>query len=193
MANEAMAIQFSPESMKNFRDLLDETVRVTGRSMELQVKLNGRDYLKKVIKMTPMMKKKQPRWLLVPEHPNSEKKIPKKAKDLGDEFKPWYPRGRGFARSGWLVALIGLGLHGTGQEYKKGAGKWKQVGEFKNRLKRAIPEVELGNVVPFIETLNSLGGSSGEPHFFQKAFDKTVRHMEHRLTYFSRQIEKKWR
>ena len=180
------SVRFTQSSMRSFQDLLNETVRATGRDVRLQIRLNARDYLRKVIKLTPMVRKgklkkfainKAGKWYLLP-------------KDKWQKIK-----GRGFARSGWLVALSSLGLRysTSDRKYAIPNGKWKRAGTFRNRLKETLPAVELGNIVPFIETLNSRGGTGGQRHFFQKAFDATIREMRHRLDAMATKAWRGWR
>lgn len=193
----AVSSHIDPATMKQFNELLTETVAVTGRDVRLQCRLNGRDFIKKSIKLTPIMQRNQDRMVAVADLSPASRSffralgiryIPARA--LG--MKPYTPKGRGFAKSGWLVALFGLGLRYQTVPGQLDGGRWREIGKFRDRLNATMPSVEIGNAAPFIETLNAQGGNEGQAHFFQTALEKTVRQMDYRLNYFAWQLSQRF-
>jgi len=154
-------IQFSPQSMRRFGGLLNEMAYVTRAEMPKVVRNTGRDFVRKVLGLTPV--------------------------------SPQGYKGRGFAKSGWVKALMGLGVAVRSRYHYGGKRRWAEFGIFKDGRNQALPFVEVGNTVPYIEKLNREGGNRGAPRFFQRAFAMTILQMERTLTRMARKQARLWR
>ena len=204
MADAPFTIEFTPESQRQFVSLVDETMKVTGRELKVVLFIAGKSLARKLFEATPEMRKNTARHVIIKDLPpevrshllragisvEGQTSIP--ARKLGREFKPYTPKGRGFAKAGWIRGLQGTRAKQAVQIHFLGKG-WRKAGDYVEKLKGARPRLEIANSVPYIETLNARGGTGGKAYFFQTAFGRLNREMEKRLSDFARKAFSNWR
>jgi hypothetical protein len=96
---------------------------------------------------------------------------------------------RGFAKSGWGVALEGLGVRPTAFFFQNNAARaasWWNYGEFKDDTAKSSPSVSLTNSIPFIEEV------PGASAILPRAFHEGSKTYEKRLTKLGRKMAGKW-
>lgn len=159
-----MTVTFPPENLQRFNSLIKEMQRATGRDEKMVVRNSARDFCRAALRRTPIAQK--------------------------DPFRK--RRGRGFAKSGWVKALRGLGLSTGATLIRGGKGVGLRFGDFKDGRQNVMPFVEVANQVPYITQLDT--GSSKNPpyHILSLATNDTMRKMERILNRMSTRMARRW-
>jgi len=168
----------------------DELVRVTGRDLPTVVRMSAIWYAKSVIKKTPIAPKVITRNFIFLSAAQSPTGVATRIPASPFKFKP---KGRGFAKSGWVKSLRGLGTGGA--DSKLAWGKAWQFSGFVNALRKfAQPHVQMTNSIPYIETLNKKGNARGTGrNFFDEAMGTTIRRMSRLLEFHAKKIDRAWK
>lgn len=189
MPADGISVTFSPQTMKKFSNLILEMQKSTGAELKTVVRNVGRDFVKQAVFHTPIAPATVPVNVF---------RVRKKNGDLVEPaiyYKGSKTRaktqGRGFAKSGWLTAMYGLGMVPKINKY---AGKsTRRVGHFRNGLRNEDPFVEIGNKVPYIGILDTGSVNTPPAHIVAKSIRGTEIKMEETLTRLSRKLRRKWR
>ncbi len=203
---DAVTVSLSAESMAQFRELCSEMASLTKRETRTVIEYATNEFVSKVHKATPIMRKNQPRLILLANVEPQVRAIWRRqglvtatakavrAKTVG--LAPFVARGRGYARLGWIAAAKGLAkaaknVKTVGVPFYN--GNPSKVGTFTHALNSPTqPWTESGNQVPYIVELDAKGGSGGKQHFTQYAFDKCIRAMDRRLSYMAERMAREW-
>ena len=202
MASKSL-MTLDPASVRKFESLVNETAKTMDWAVVDVVSYSAKQFVYKAISGTPMMNKAEPRMILLGKVnpglvaiwrrqgliPVGAEKV--NARKVG--WEPYTPKGRGYAKSGWMQAarklrvktvLSGIDTRGI-----------RKSGLFVDgRKRKERPYIILGNRVPFIEDLNQTGKRGGrQARFFQAAFDKMNREMERKLNRWAKKAASKWK
>ncbi len=152
---------------KRFDNLVGQMVRATDREAKIVVRNTARDTVKIAMKFTPIAEGST----------KSGRRI----------------RTKGFAKAGWVRAMLGLGLKPKTSVHKRGGRQGWEYGIFVDQLNRHQPAVTIGNKIPFIEALDR--GSSQNPahHILARAHIAAVNAMYFRLGRMAKRMDKRWR
>ena len=175
--------KFDPVQMQRMKRATDELAKVTGRSMPNVVRLSAIWFAKSALKRTPIAPKKirtqfikqDGKWVHT---------------DKAHTFKP---KGRGFAKAGWVKSLRGLGR--SSNESGFAWGKAWQLSGFTDALRKfAQPHVIMSNSIPYIETLNRKGNKRGTgQHFMDASLKAAATRMSMLLDHHAKELGRAWR
>ena len=201
-----MHIKWDAKQERRFAGLLREMSAVTRREMPTVIRNAGRDYCRAALRFTPLS---HPRYseadfrqdggfLVTTRHRHTNRVVSfiGTRQQLMEQgmVKPGDPiRGRGFARVGWLLGLLRLGVNirfrtGKTPSIKSITG----TGDFVDGRRRASPYVEIANQVPYIEKLDR-GELGSTPHnIMARAMNATAMKMEQILTRLSSRMAARW-
>lgn len=199
---------FTRESEMQFGALMDEMQKLTKREMPIVVRNVGRDFCRAAMKYTPLARRLTEAdfqagdgYVIRIKHRSTGKTVSfigTKAEFMAatkakGSSPGQYPQGRGYARIGWLLALIELGVTITLKIGKAPSVKAiTETGDFVDGLKASSPFVEIANQVPYIEKLDR-GGPGMNPHnIHARGMADTARKMEETLTKLSQKMAEKW-
>jgi len=166
VANKIGEMQINKQSAERFDKLLSEVQHVHKIEFPNTVVKNGaRDLVFSLVAVTPMAK-------------------------LGRLRTAHARRGRGFAKAGWGVSMVGLGKMPRSTIFapdSKRPASWVQFGSFQSNLNnRDRPHVIMSNEVPYIEEME--GSSSIVPMAYEHASNK----IEKRLNQHAARIRRKF-
>ena len=190
------------KEFKRFARNVEKITAMTTLEMKDIVSYNGKQFIKRAIKFTPLMRKNQPRWIPVSSFDPATRSTFISAGIISADSKwikasalgltPYTPKGRGFARSGWLKAA--QGLKAMNANYTQYMGKYsRSFGLFRDELKRMVPRVTVGNKIPFIEDLDRGSTTNREAaHILARAMAKTNRDMQRKIEYYKRKNSMLW-
>lgn len=128
--------------------------------------------------------------------------MPKVVRNTGRDFcrsamkytplAPPKTKGRGFAKAGWVKAMMGLGMTVQTSFHAQGGKKALALSDFVDKLKAQTPSVLIANEIPYIEELDRGSGQNPPFHILAKATAETANKMEARLTRMGRRMAGKW-
>ena len=166
MGNNIGGVHINKQSLERFDKLLDEVQKVHKVEFRHTVVKNGaRDLVLSLVAVTPMADFKQLRTT----HAR---------------------RGRGFAKAGWGVSMVGLGKMPRSALFAPSGNRpanWVKFGSFQSNLNnKDRPHVIMGNTIPYIEEM--AGSSSIVPMAYEHASNK----IEMRLNKHAARIRRKF-
>jgi hypothetical protein len=178
----AKVMDMDKGTVRGYESLIREMQRTTGADMEIVVRNVARDYTRASMRSTKIADDKVTEFEVITRRDGSTVLLP--------TGKTVTPKGRGFAKAGWLAVLAKLGVRlnsnfpvGTGandaSDVKKNQGGGKAI-------------VSLANQVPYIVKLDR-GDEFNKPGNIQtKAERITLRKMERHLSNQAKKMRKGW-
>jgi hypothetical protein len=82
-------------------------------------------------------------------------------------------RGKGFAKSGWILPMKKLGMKVIARHGTRGGGKGPTMGDYVKRGNKKKLRIEVANQVPYIQDLDIGSSQNKAYHISQKALDAT--------------------
>ena len=102
-------------------------------------------------------------------------------------------RGKGFAKSGWIKPMRGLGMVVKSKAGDRGGKKGPEMGDYKSRKSLLSASIEVANQVPYIEELDRGSSQNGAFHIMQKSIDATNAKTKKTLGRLADRRKQKWR
>lgn len=150
MSNESN-LQITKQSQREFNSLISEMQKATGADIDKVIRNMGRDFLRSALKKTPFAKKKAKLYVM-------------QERADGSTFYKFMgkgtPKGRGFAKSGWVAMFPKVGLSSSAG-VKAGEAS-KAATDFIWRKSSGFSNMELANQIPYIEALDK-GDANNKP------------------------------
>jgi len=152
---------------KRFDNLVGQMVRATDREAKTVVRNTARDTVKIAMKFTP---------------------FPEGTTKSGRRI-----RTKGFAKSGWVRSMLGLGIKPKTSVHKRGGRKGWEYGLFEDNLSRHQPAVTIGNRIPYIEDLDRGSNQNPAYHILARSQIAAINAMHWRLERMAKRMGKRWR
>lgn len=189
------SIEFAPGDRRALSMLLSEIEKTTKAELPKIIRNAGRDFSRSAISVTPVVKKKiKVRTVVVRD--KAGKVVLRGGKPIWIPVKNKFsitPKGRGYAKAGWVKAMLGLGINPVSAVRSWARAGALQHGHFVNGLKQKNPFVEIGNKIPYIEELDRGGSDNPAHHIMSKALSKTIVRTEQGLENAVQIYERRWR
>lgn len=202
-------MQFTPVSQAHFSALIDEMQEVTKAEMPKVIRNVSRDFCRSAMKVTPLARRlteadfqEDGGYLVTTKHKKTGKTVQfigtkeqftaaRKSKRL--LARPGqFPKGRGYARIGWVKALVMLGVPIKLKQIKADVVAINKTGDFVDGMSHAQPYSEIANRVPYIEKLDKGGPGVTSHNIMARAMAATATSMERTLTKLSERMAKNW-
>ena len=178
----AKVMDMDKGTVRGYESLIREMQRTTGADMEIVVRNVARDYTRASMRFTKIADERVTVYEVIQRRDGSIYYKP-----IGEKT----PKGRGFAKAGWLAVLAKLGVKLNSKfPVSQGAVTASDVKKNQGGAKAVI---SLANQVPYIDALDR-GDERNKPGNIQtKAERATLRKMESTLNKQAKKMRKRWR
>ena len=165
-------------SFRSTEETLKKMAQITGKEPKKVARNFSRDVLKKLVKHTPVAKKKQEVWIVAinkrtgkPITKNGEVVlVPKKR---NKKIQKETVEGRGFLKAAWMANFEKLGLSPSKSKIKVGTGA-KELSDVIIKKSGNAASYQLINKVPYGHDVN-YGSENNKAHHFMKKAENDVK------------------